>query len=75
MAAIDRTDYALSGIMPVVPRFDFYDSVIAEVPAAWEAMEAMQDYEQNVRPIGIRAWADARGREIWNANKPWFCHL
>ena len=74
MTAIDHTDYTLSGILPVVPRFDFDDAAAIEVPAAWEAMAAMYDYEQNIRPIA-HEWAVAHGRVIWDRIKPWYCNL
>ena len=74
MSAIDKTDYSLSGIMPVVPRFDFDEHATIEIPAAWEAMAAMYDYEQNIRPIA-HEWAILLGRDLWERNKPWYCHL
>ena len=73
MAAIPR-DSGLPSFLPVTPAFDFFDDVQIEAPAAWEVMAAMQDYEENVRQEA-RDWADRRGRELWEANKPWYCHL
>ena len=74
MSAIDRSDFSLSGILPVVPRFDFEDTAAIEAPAQWEAMAAMYDYEENVRPIA-RDWADKRAHELWQIKKPWFCYM
>lgn len=74
MSALDRTDYSLSGILPVVPRFDFVDMAMVEAPAQWEVMAAILDYEEHIRPIA-HDWSVRRGRELWELRKPWFCSL
>ena len=74
MIAADKASYSLAGIMPVVPCFDFFDLAEIQVPAPWQYMEAMYAYEADIRPLA-RDWADARGQEIWERNKPWYCSL
>lgn len=74
MAALDKSDYSLSGILPVVPCFDFHELAEIQIPAAWEYMEALYIYEAEIRPIA-HEWAVRRGAEVWERNKPWFCSL
>ena len=72
MGAIDRSDYSLVGILPVVPRFDWFDDVAIEVPAQWEALAAFYNYEKELRPL-CHDWAVERGRAMWAIHKPWYC--
>lgn len=74
MTTIDRSDYSLVGIMPVVPLFDFDGAASIEAPAAWEYMAAMHYYDEYIRPVA-HEWSIKRGQQVWARIKPWYCHI